>query len=101
LCCVQRTAASAKIINYYITITYTVLFYSSSSDMLKPSFEIHRYRCDVDWFRSVWYIFMYLWCVLIFCSYILVNRIQATVPLTGQTFGVFFLRGCFSLKNRT
>jgi hypothetical protein len=31
----------------------------------------------------------------------LVNRIQATAPLTGQDFGVFFLRGCISLKNRS
>jgi hypothetical protein len=30
-----------------------------------------------------------------------INRIHATVPLTGQVLGVFFLRGCFSLKNRT
>jgi hypothetical protein len=29
------------------------------------------------------------------------NRIGATVPLTGQAFGVFFLRGHISLKNRT
>jgi hypothetical protein len=30
-----------------------------------------------------------------------VNRIQATVPLTGQGFGVIFLRGHISLKNRS
>jgi hypothetical protein len=30
-----------------------------------------------------------------------VNRIQATVPLTGQAFWVIFLRGHISLKNRT
>jgi hypothetical protein len=29
------------------------------------------------------------------------NRIHVTVPLTGQAFGVFFLWGCISLKNRT
>jgi hypothetical protein len=27
-----------------------------------------------------------------------VNRIPVTAPLTGQEFGVFFLRGHFSLK---
>jgi hypothetical protein len=30
-----------------------------------------------------------------------INRIQATAPLTGQAFEVFFLRGCISLKNRS
>jgi hypothetical protein len=30
-----------------------------------------------------------------------INRIQATAPLTGQGFGVFFLRGHISLKNRS
>jgi hypothetical protein len=30
-----------------------------------------------------------------------INRIRATVPLTGQAFGVIFLRGRISLKNRT
>jgi hypothetical protein len=30
-----------------------------------------------------------------------INRIQATVPLTGQGFGVIFLRGHISLKNRS
>jgi hypothetical protein len=29
------------------------------------------------------------------------NRIQAIIPLTGLAFGVFFLRGHISLKNRS
>ena len=32
---------------------------------------------------------------------LVLNRIRATVPLMGQTFGVFSLRGRISLKNRT
>jgi hypothetical protein len=32
---------------------------------------------------------------------LVLNRIRATVPLTGQGFGVLFLGGHISLKNRT
>jgi hypothetical protein len=35
------------------------------------------------------------------CTDAEVNRTPVTVPLTGQLFGVIFLRGHISLKNRS
>jgi hypothetical protein len=85
-----------KIINksdnrYNLSVAYSIVCVGTKSLLLLQSgYFVLSYLpcvCFVD-NRKAW----------IFCA---VNRIRATVPLTGQTFGVIFLRGHISLKNRT